>query len=648
MTTRRDPPPPSLEAFHRAERFRAAIESVQDYAIFLLDRHGIIETWNRGAQRLKGYTPEEIIGRHFEVFYPPEAVARDWPNEELRIAARHGRFEEEGWRVRRDGSRFWASVVITALYDETGALEGYAKVTRDMSDRREQEAAMRQSEEQLRLLVGAVQDYAIFLLDAEGKVLTWNAGAEKIKGYRAHEVLGRHFSMFFTVEDVAAGVPARELSVALRDGRAEAEGWRVRKGGEVFWANAVLTPVMDGEGRLRGYAKVTRDLSEQRRMAELERSSRRMEEFLAMLAHELRNPLAPLRNAVEIMSMRGDLPPYMASVSRMIDRQVNQLTRLVDDLLDVARITTGKILLRREALDLRQVVLASVETARPQIDAKRQQLRVDLPPEALEMTGDAARLGQALQNLLGNASRYTGEGGAITVEVRPQGGALLVTVSDNGIGLAPEAVERIFNLFSQEKVARDPADSGLGIGLSLARRIVELHGGSLTAYSAGLGQGSTFSMLLPMTRQPGPRVERARESPTPPPGRRVLVIDDNVDSTDSMVTMLNLLGHVAQGAYSGTQGLAEAGTFGPDVVLLDLNMPDLDGFAVVRRLRERFGTDLVVAAMTGYGRQGDRRATLETGFDAHLTKPIGLEQLQRVLARRPEPPAGPQPGKASG
>jgi CheY-like chemotaxis protein len=267
------------------------------------------------------------------------------------------------------------------------------------------------------------------------------------------------------------------------------------------------------------------------------------------------------------------------------------------------------------------------------LDEKRQRLALTVPPDPLPLTGDPARLAQALQNLLVNASRYTGQGGEISVDVRPQGGALLVTVRDNGIGLAPEALERIFNLFSQEKVARDPADSGLGIGLSLARRIVELHGGSLTAYSEGLGQGSTFSMLLPAVES-APRTEPPREAPTEAVGRRVLVIDDNADSTDSMVTMLDLLGHVARGAYSGSQGLAEAQVFGPDLVLLDLNMPDMDGFAVVRQLRERFGQRLTVAAMTGYGRQGDRRATRETGFDAHLTKPVGLAQLQRVLARR--------------
>ena len=634
MTTSPHPPPPAASDHPTDDRFRLLVENVQDYAIFMLDPQGRVATWNVGAQRLKGYAASEVIGRHFELFYPPDAVERGWPKEELRRALEFGRVEDEGWRVRKDGSRFWASVVITVLFDGAGVLQGFAKVTRDLTERRAHEEAMRQSEEQLRLLMGAVADYAIFMLDAEGKVLSWNTGAERINRYREDEVLGRHFSMFFTADDVAAGVPARELAVALRNGRAEAEGWRVRKGGEVFWAAAVLTPVIGPDGDLRGYAKVTRDLSEPRRAAELERSSRRMEEFLAMLAHELRNPLAPLRNAVEIMTLKGGLPPYMSAVSAMIDRQVRQLTRLVDDLLDVARITTGKISLRREPFDFRGVVLASVETARAGIERKRQVLTLDLPDGPLPTTGDAARLGQALQNLLNNAARYTPTGGAIRLAVRHQGQALVITVSDNGIGLAPEAIDRIFDLFTQERVARDPSDSGLGIGLSLARKVVELHSGSLTAYSAGPGQGSSFSMLLPSTAAAAPT---AAAQPVEPQvsGRRVLVIDDNVDSTDSMVTMLNLLGHVAQGAYSGEQGLDEAEVFLPDLVLLDLNMPDMDGFTVVRRLRARFGDELMIAALTGYGRRGDRRTTLETGFDAHLTKPVGLEQLQRVLSGGP-------------
>ncbi|MGE5863713.1 MAG: ATP-binding protein, partial [Rhizobacter sp.] len=405
----------------------------------------------------------------------------------------------------------------------------------------------------------------------------------------------------------------------------------VRKGGGAFWANAVMTPVLGPDGKLRGFAKVTRDLSEQRRMMELEQSSRRMEEFLAMLAHELRNPLAPLRNAVQIMKLRGGLPPYMASVTALMDRQTAQLTRLVDDLLDVARITTGKIALLKGRVDLREVVVSSLEAVRPQAVAKRLRLHHDVPEAPLDTVGDASRLMQALQNLLSNAVRYTPPGGEVRVRAARRLGAMVVEVTDTGIGLAPGAEDRIFNLFAQERVARDPADSGLGIGLSLARRVVELHGGRLSAHSAGVGLGSTFTLLIPAASpsiaEPagsGDAVHAAHE--------RVLVIDDNADSTGSMVTLLGLLGHVAHGACSGAEGLVAAEAFRPHVVLLDLNMPDMDGVAVMHALRRRYGTALRVIAMTGYGRQGERRSTLEAGFDAHLTKPVEMAQLHRVLA----------------
>jgi PAS domain S-box-containing protein len=628
---------PAAEGLLAAEnRFHLLVDSVQDYAIFMVDPNGIVLSWNAGAQRLKGYAADEIIGQSFEVFYPAQAVADGWPREELRLSAANGRVEDEGWRIRRDGSRFWASVVITALRDPAGRLLGHAKVTRDLTERRAHEEALVQSEEQLRLLVGAVQDYALFMLSPQGEVLTWNAGAERITGYAAPEVVGRHFSMFFTSEAVSAGIPAHELEVARRSGRAEAEGWRVRKGGEAFWANAVITPVLGPDGKLRGFAKVTRDLSEQRRMMELEQSSRRMEEFLAMLAHELRNPLAPLRNAVQVMKLRGGLPPYMDRVTALMDRQTAQLTRLVDDLLDVARITTGKIALLKSRLDLRDVVSASLEAIRPQAVDKGLRLQHDVPSTPLEVIGDASRLMQALQNLLSNAVRYTPAGGEVRVLVARRLGAMVIEVSDTGIGLSPGAEQRIFNLFSQERVARDPSDSGLGIGLSLARRVAELHGGRLTARSPGPGLGSTFTLLIPAGVAAAPAVLGTDEAHAVAAAQeRVLVIDDNADSTDSMVTLLGLLGHVAHGACSGGEGLTAAEVFRPHVVLLDLNMPDLDGVAVMQALRRRFGAEVRIIAMTGYGRQGERRSTLEAGFDAHLTKPVEMDQLQRLLS----PPA---------
>ena len=631
-------PPGSTHAPGRAdravqseERFRLLVESVQDYAIFMLDTEGRVVTWNAGAQRLKGYRADEIIGRSFEVFYPTEAVASGWPQHELRNAIAQGRFEDEGWRLRQDGTRFWASVVITALREKDGTLRSFAKVTRDLTARRAQEEALRQSEEQFRLLVDSVKDYAIFMLDPDGRVLTWNAGAAAIIGYSTAEVLHREFSMFFPPEDLAAGRPAQELVAALRDGRVETEGWRVRKDGSLFWASAIVAPMLAPDGSLRGYAKVTRDLSQQRRLLELENASQRMQEFIAMLAHELRNPLAPVRNASSVLRRQPHMPPTVTRMCDIIDRQMGHLTRLVDDLLDVGRIVTGKIALSFTPIDFSDVVHSSVETVRPAMLARQQTLEVVLPGP-LPLVGDATRLAQALQNLLHNAVRYTQAGGHIRVSVHTEGSSLFASVADNGQGIAPEALERIFDLFRQEPSAeRSPHESGLGIGLNLARALVEQHGGRLTAHSEGPGRGSCFVMQLPMRHVvPAPAAD-------PPPAnaptsiRRVLVIDDNRDSTDSMVTVLNLMGHEAEGAYGADEALARAEQFRPELVLLDLNMPGDDGYATIKRLRAMFGSGLFVAAMTGYGQASDREATARAGFQAHLTKPIDAGQIEALL-----------------
>jgi PAS domain S-box-containing protein len=618
-------------SFQADERFRLLVDSVQDYAIFMLDTEGRVATWNAGAQRLKGYQAQDIIGHSFERFYPPPALAAGRPTQALRHASAEGRFEDEGWRLRQDGSRFWASVVITALRDRDGTLRGFAKVTRDLTQRRAQEEALRESEEQLRLLVGAVRDYAIFMLDTDGRVLTWNAGAERITGHAATEVLQRNFSMFFTPEDVAAGRPAEELATARRDGRAESEGWRVRRDGSLVWTSAIVTPVLAPDGQLRGYAKVTRDLSQQRRLAELEHASQRMQEFIAMLAHELRNPLAPVRNASAVMRRHRELPPNLVRMCDIIDRQTAQLARLVDDLLDVGRIVTGKITLSLQPMDFVEVVHTGVEALRPALNARRQSLDLVLP-EHLPMVGDAARLAQTLENLLHNAVRFTPPGGHIRVEVHAEPGSLVASVIDDGQGIAPEALERIFDLFRQEPSAeRTPSENGLGIGLNLARALVEQHGGRLTAHSPGLGLGSTFTLQLPRRLAAPPATAAPAAAAQPPVARRVLVVDDNRDSTDSMVTVLGLMGHQSEGAYDADEALARAAAFRPEIILLDLNMPGDDGYAAIKRLRALCGDRVLIAAMTGYGQASDRQATARAGFQAHLTKPVDAAQLEALM-----------------
>ncbi len=505
---------------HSEERFRLLVENVQDYAIFLLDPSGNVVTWNGGAQRIKGYAASEIVGRHFSVFYPPEALARNWPAEELRRATAVGRLEDEGWRVRKDGTRFWANVVITALRDGNGELRGFSKITRDLTERRAHEERLRESEEGFRLLLEGVEDYAIFMLDEGGLIRSWNAGAQRILGYGAFEVVGQSYERFFQPRDRDSGLADAHLRQALLNRRAEDRGWRVRKDGTSFFAEVLLTPLHDSSGQQRGFAVVIRDLSDRKRMEDLEVQGRHLTEFLAMLAHELRNPLAPIRNALGIIAVNRDLPPQVAWAHAVIERQSAHLTRLVDDLLDVSRITRGKLRLQTGPVDMGDIVTRSIESARPLIDARRHRLHVAPPTEPLAVHGDATRLTQVVSNLLNNAAKYTPEGGDIWIAAARVRHEIIVTVRDNGAGIPPEMLAGVFDLFAQGERTIDRAEGGLGIGLTLARRIVVLHGGSVEARSPGPGLGSEFEVRLPRLRPnaiESAASDRESASPATPP-----------------------------------------------------------------------------------------------------------------------------------
>lgn len=610
------------------DRFRLLIDSVQDYGIFMLDPNGIVMTWNPGAERLKGYQAGEVIGRHFSVFYPEDARQAKWPDEELRRAVAEGKYEEEGWRVRKDGTLFWASVVITPLRDSDGGITGFGKVTRDLSERREHMEALRQSEERFRMLIEGVRDYAIYMLDPNGIIKSWNSGAQFIKGYTVQDVIGRHYRMFFRSEDVASGLPEKELQDALMHGRTEEEGWRVRKDGSTFWANIVMTPIQS-EGVLLGYAKVTRDMTERTRLRDLEHSSKRMNEFLAMLAHELRNPLAPIRNAVSILQLEPAPSTTVRASRDMIDRQLSHLTRLIDDLLDAGRLTSGKIRIKPEIISFNQVLAVAAEAMRPDMDARSHVFELDIPHDNIWVNADPMRLAQVLQNLLGNASKFTPNGGAIKLQARVVDARLHVEVSDNGAGIAPAALDHIFELFSQGDGLAASRQAGLGIGLSLARSLVEMHGGSISANSPGVGQGSVFTFELPGTSL----VAESRDDLDGQKSMRVLVIDDNRDAADSLAEILRLLGFRVNTAYDGVAAVKAVGQEMPAAVFLDIGMPDMDGPAVLRAIRQLPGGDGVFAcAVSGFGAEDEKagRADFES-FNARLQKPVALQALRALL-----------------
>ena len=614
--------------------YQRMIEQARDYALFILDPDGRVVSWNLGAERLKGYVAEEIIGQHFSVFYAREAVESGWPAHELAVATVEGHFEDEGWRVRKDGSRFWATVVITALRDDDGKLLGFSKITRDLTDRRLREDALRQSEQRFRLLVDAVQDYAIFMLDPEGIVASWNLGAERIKGYRRDEIVGRHFSHFFTEEDRAAGKPWEELAAARRTGRAEVEGWRVKKNGERFWARVVLTAVQDDEGRPRGYAKVTQDLTERRHTQDLEKAAKNVNEFIAMLAHELRNPLAPIKMAVEVMAKAPNDAEACEAMRQTIARQSAQLARIVDDMIDIARITRGSLVIEHAPVELGEVVRRAVETAAPAIAAARHALEVEVPSDGLVVHGDRDRLTQLVASLLNNAARYTPAGGRIWVRASREDGHALLSVRDTGRGIEPQIIERIFDMFVQGRSALERVGGGLGIGLALARRIAELHGGTLDAKSEGANRGAEFVVRLPLPQAPAlaetPRAEQKTAVP-----RRILVVDDNIDAATTLDLLLRSLGHETRVAHDGMTALEIAREFRPQVILLDIGMPGLDGYEVARRLRAmNHGQTFRIVAITGWGQENDRKRSKEAGFDLHLVKPVDPSVLLSVLEQR--------------
>ncbi len=521
---------------------RLLIDRVVDYAIFALDTRGFILSWNAGAERLKGYKPDEIIGRHFSTFYGPEDMAEDKPGRELRIAIETGRVEDEGWRLRKDGSRFWANVLITALRDDEGNLVGFAKVTRDLTIRRAAEETLRASEERFRLLVQSVQEYAIFMLDPSGHITTWNEGAERIKGYTADEIMGKHFSIFYPPED--KDKPAFELKVATATGKHEEEGWRLRKDGTRLWASVVITAVHDDRGRLAGFAKVTRDLTErraanermladarrlaaeeaaraaadqraselralsdllrdqadelERRRAEAEDANRAKSEFLAAMSHELRTPLNAIGGYAQLIQLGLSGPVNDAQLEQLgrIQRSQQHLMNVINDILNFSRIEAGHIVYDMQRFLLDDAIRSVVPIIEPQAAAAGIDLQTGACPPGMTVLADRLKIDQILINLLSNAVKFTEPGGMIEVTCGTVGDARWLSVRDTGIGIPAGEIERIFAPFAQIGRSLASPKEGAGLGLSISRDLARGMHGDLRATS-GEGEGSTFTLTLP-------------------------------------------------------------------------------------------------------------------------------------------------------
>ncbi len=882
------------------ELFRLMVENVKDYAIFVIDPEGRVESWNQGAERLLGYRDGEMIGRSIALLFTPEDIEKGFPQREMQQALEGGRGNDDRWHVRKNGSRFWCGGTLTPLWDDEKNLRGFAKImrdrtewkqaedergsrtreaerlqrlydaalsntpdlvyvfdldhrfiyanagllrmwgrtwedsidktclelgyepwhaamhdqeieqvvatkqpvkgevpftgtfgrriyeyifvpvmgengeveavagtTRDVTDRRQAEEQVREASATLRsfydtspVMMGVVEvsgEDVVHLTDnaATGRFfgtapdsLAGRAASEIgvppdhlrkwVRAYRESERTGQparfeyphetpdgprwvsavvycieqlpggRCRCSYVAEDVTerkrvegalreadrrwrdlaealpnlvwtdladgqcdylssqwgtyTGIPEQELlgltwlervihpddrertlacwMAAVADKGVYDLEYRIRRhDGQYRWFKTRGVPIRDDQGRIVKWFGTCTDIEDEKQAVEaLRNADRRKDEFLATLAHELRNPLAPIRNSLQILKMPRVDAATVERSREMMERQVHHLVRLVDDLLDVSRVMRGKIDLRREPVELAAVLARAVETVQPLVDAQRHELSVLLPRESLLLDADSVRLAQVIGNLLTNSAKYTEPGGRIRLTAERDGDVAVLRVRDSGIGIAPDVLPHVFELFVQADHATTKTQGGLGIGLTLVKNLVGLHGGTVEAQSDGLGRGSEFVVRLPLTAlavgqdQGGETGQQAHQPPALPV-YRLLVVDDNQDAADSLALLLKLRGHEVRVAYSGPAALAMTSQYAPDLVFLDIGMPGMDGYEVARRLRQRPGLEKVVlAALTGWGQQEDRRRTTEAGFDHHLVKPPEPKALESVLA----------------
>jgi PAS domain S-box-containing protein len=531
----------------------------------------------------------------------------------------------------------WIFVAGKGTPGDNGLMSRLAGIARDVTDEKRAEEALRVVQQQLQL-VADTMDAPVTRCSRDYRYLWVNKPYAQWLGRSPEELLGQPIAEIIGQKAFEHLKP--HFDRVLSGQRVQYEELVNFFGRGPRWISATYSPTFDGQGAADGWVAVVIDIHERKQLEEaLRDSDRRKDAFLATLAHELRNPLAPIRSNLAILKAKASPDPDLAWSRDVIDRQLGQMVRLLDDLLDVSRISRDKLELRKEQVDLASIVQSAIETSRPWIDAAEHELAVDLPKQPLVVDADPVRMAQVLSNLLNNAAKYTQRGGHICLRAERQGSVAVLTVADNGMGIAPEMFPHLFEMFSQAGPALARSQGGLGIGLSLAKGLVELHGGSIEAHSEGPGRGSQFVIRLPgvvhEAVRPAPPTSKSEARVKQPP-RRVLVVDDNRDGADSLARMLRLMGHDVHLAYDGQQGVEAAVALLPEVVFLDIGMPKLNGYEAAQLIRtEHVSRDMVLIALTGWGREEDRHKSRSAGFDYHLVKPADVATISRLLAELP-------------
>ena len=622
-------------------RFRMLIDAITDYAIYMLDPDGTIVSWNPGARRFKGYEESEIIGENFSRFYSPDDRQAGLPQHALEVAAREGRFESEGWRIRKDGTKFWALAIIDPIRDDAGRLVGFAKVTRDLTERRKTEATLRESQEQFRLLVQGVTDYAIFMLSREGRVSSWNPGAQRIKGYSPEEIIGQHFSRFYTEEDQQAGRPEEVLELATREGRVEREGWRVRKDGTTFFAHVIIDAIRGSDGSLLGFAKITRDITERMNAARaLEEAreallqSQKMEaigHLTGGIAHDFNNLLMAIQGSLELLQRR--LPGHDPKIARLIDNAVQGTRRgaaLTQRMLAFAR----RQELRLAPLDVREVVQQMTNLLQSSLGPS---VRVEtrFPPELPKVNADATQLELALLNLAINGRDSMPNGGTITIGAAERtdvpalkaGNYLCMSVTDTGTGMDEETLKHAMEPFFTTK----GVGKGTGLGLPMVHGMAEQSGGKLLLKSTP-GKGTAAELYLPVAPSEKALPTQSVETQTLSPLNKklaILTVDDDPLVALNTSALLEELGHTVYSAPSALHALEilhrEKNI---DLMITDQLMPDMTGSELAARIRVEHA-HLPIILATGYA----ELAPGEGEGLPRLAKPFGQRELAEAIAR---------------